>query len=450
MNRWPKPFSARMVAMLFGLSVFSYLPLLQLGKVRDIHIDLSLLYAALLITAGSLVPILWRSLPLLWSYIAWRWLITFQLYASISIFWTTNPIRGAITTVFGWLLVFVVSGIIIYYKDLYRLRQLITRYVQYAFVASIVFATWQLIGDAFHAPSWLTFLPIDYTSSVFGVARPTGFALEPQFFGSLLLIPFGVLLYRKFTGHGSKQSCIAFFIVSAFILLTLSRGALIAVGVLFTLISLFYWPGIRMWSRQGLLLLGAGAVAFLGMGVLSSVRNGSIESGYATIRGTIRHLSLGTISLDRASTPQNSTETIAPTSQPTDPAYVSSSTKSRLTMSQVALELWSSAPLTGVGLGGFGLAAHKISDEYQTGAVTNNYYLELLAELGVIGSLLFAGFLVTLFQPLVRKSQWLLACLASALLVQWAFFSGNANVVHIWLIFGILLAVSQQKVVKNR
>ena len=98
--------------------------------------------------------------------------------------------------------------------------------------------------------------------------------------------------------------------------------------------------------------------------------------------------------------------------------------------------------LFGVGTGGFGAAVHQRTDSRDAGTVANNYYLEMLAELGLVGFILFVTFVVSLLYRLVTRRQFLLIAIIAGYLVQWYFFSGNADVIHVWVVIGLALAVS--------
>lgn len=437
MQSWKNHIPLYSFSVLCALCVFSYLPLLQFGMITGTHIDVSLVYIALMFTAICAVPEVWRHRTVVWSYPAWRWLIAYQLFVSLSVLWSQNVSRALLTIAFGWALIAVVSLVLVYRAPLKRHSPTIERWVRIAIYVSLWWAGWQLIGDAFHMPNWTTLLPPQYGGDVFGVARPTAFALEPQFFGSLLLVVFGIGVHRSITQTQWSDGPLL-VVVTTFLLLTLSRGALVAsVAIVVLLIATQRHSRRALLRTGGLLVLGVG-IGFVTLFCLASIRGGAITSGAVSVRAAVEHLSVGYF---RFSTPSQPTHSVASVASPT-PSYIQSSTDSRLSMAQVALQIWRSSPLTGVGVGSFGAASRELSPIYPLSTVANNYYLELLAEVGMIGLLLFGGFITTILHNLGKQRNWLLLALLVGVLSQWWFFSGNANVIHVWILLGIAAAAT--------
>ena len=443
-TRWSVAFS--LLVAVFVVAPFSYHPLLQLGSVAATHIDITLLYGILGSCAVASIPLLWRHHTLVWSHPAWRWLIAFWLYATLSVLWSANSVRGLLTVGFGWLLVLLVSFIMVKKSQLVVHASAIERWVRITMAASYGFALWQLLGDALHVSTALTLLPAMYSGDVFGVARPTAFALEPQFFGSLLLVAYGIWLWRSSMSL-NRSTRWWLLITTALLFVTLSRGAILGAVLVTSLIGIAQWrrSNIR-WTKVSTPLLGGillgGALIFSA----ASVRAHSLEAGYQSIRASISHLSLGVVTLP----PTTPTAHSSVTSSPQVSSYVASSTDSRLSMSALARHIWQQSPLFGTGSGSFGARAHTVSPIYPASSIANNYYLEMLAEVGIVGCILFAGFVTTLLTYLYRQHQWLLLALLAGAGLQWCFFSGNANVVHVWLLIGIALAVSMPAAKKAR
>lgn len=93
--------------------------------------------------------------------------------------------------------------------------------------------------------------------------------------------------------------------------------------------------------------------------------------------------------------------------------------------------------LFGVGLGGFGVAAHAYNPDLGIGSVVNNHYLETASELGSVGIILFAACCIIPLIALYRQRLWLGMALIVALISQWCFFSGYPNVLHIWCVLAV-------------
>lgn len=73
--------------------------------------------------------------------------------------------------------------------------------------------------------------------------------------------------------------------------------------------------------------------------------------------------------------------------------------------------------------------------------MVQNQYLEFLLELGIVGLILFA----VLFFGLLKKTkhQKYLWVIVAAFAVQWWFFSGYPNTLHIFIILALVYAYSQ-------
>lgn len=417
-------FSFIVLLILIGSLPFGYLPVLQLGQVAGVHIDISWLYVIAVFAALVSAPLLWRNRRLLWSLTPWRLAGAWLLFMTLSIVWTSNLTRGLITVGFAWLVFVIASVIIVQFPALLREKRVVLRIIGASVAAACLFALWQFIGDAFKLP--FTFLPDAYRAGAFDFARPTAFALEPQFFGSLLLAPWCFALYKSLVAK-RPIFIVAFIVLTVILALTISRGAFLAVFVAGVVIILTTGS-----SRSRLRLTGfavAGFVIALGVLVGVAVTRGE-TSAYDTLDTTLNQLSVGIIDLP---------------SQSNAPQYVTESSSSRLLMTQVAYTLWSSNPgtmLGGVGVGGFGAAASQQSaGHYPESLVANNYYAEMLAELGLIGVGLFVAFITYLTTSLWRRRQWLVLAVLIGYLVQWCFFSGNANVVHVWVWLGLACAL---------
>jgi hypothetical protein len=436
------PFTS--LLLLFPLLIFSYYPLISLGSAFGVHLDISLLYGGLLFVFVVNIPLLWSRRTALSSSLAWKIGALFITYIWISCLWSANPFRAFVTAGFFTLLFGVFSAIIVHMPVLLKQKQTIVRVTAYSFILAGLLALWQIIADASHIPTMFSLLPATYGGDTFGIARPTAFALEPQFFGSLLLVPFLYTSYR-FLMHPSKLWAVLFSLSTLLLLLTLSRGAILAGAIALLVLMLLLRPAWQ--STIKLVLIGTASIVItlVSIGVIGTLRHDAI-SGYATVRNVTSQLSLGTISLpvetkSSISATGDSLSTLTPAAQP---GYVESSTSSRLSMSSEAVNIWNSSTRTtlfGVGVGGFGRSLQSVHPEAPASSIVNNFYLELLAETGIVGVVLFLSFIGALIYTGFKKRHYLLLSLVAAFLVQWCFFSGTSNVVHIWVIFGMLAAV---------
>ncbi len=423
---------------------FSYYPLLTFGKIAGVHIDISLLYILILITIAGSLPFLFANRNVLKSNPAWVLLLFFTVFTSLSVLWSANSARGIITAGFMWVMLLLVSLVVAHHPALIRNRKMVAILFGSSIAVSLAWATWQLIGDSLGISNTFTLLPQNYNGNVFGVARPTGFALEPQFFANILLAPLGWFVWRALKNDSSGLSVAGAPIIFIFILLSLSRGAILASFVIIVVLLVASRSALIVRAKVlSLLVAGivlAGAITYSA----ASLRQSDNISGYQALSGTVSHLSLEVIKLPintNATTDTVSSSTTRESAAQSSPGYVISSTTSRLSMSEEALRIWQRdifTTLFGVGAGGFGASLPRPAQ----GAVVNNYYLETLAELGIVGLGLFMGTLGTIGTLLVRNRQWLSLAILLGYTVQFIFFSGNANIVHVWVLIGVLAAIA--------
>jgi probable O-glycosylation ligase (exosortase A-associated) len=149
------------------------------------------------------------------------------------------------------------------------------------------------------------------------------------------------------------------------IILTQSRGALIALGALAVLLGRKYW-------RHGKAILGAAAIA----GLIYMVAPDSAWQRFSTLKET---------SQDKVDRNRSMAE---------------GSTVQRLEIWKVARTIVAENPITGVGMGAYPQAHFKYSQRTQFDPIalgkrdTHSTYLNLMAETGIPGFLLFAGILI--------------------------------------------------------
>lgn len=282
----------------------------------------------------------------------------------------------------------------------------------------VLFALYQFVGDYLNLP---TGLDQGYTNKVLGFPRVQAFSKEPLYLANFLFIPLGLLIgylvqeNKPFPRHG----VVLLPLIILVFLLTVSRGAylgLLAFGVL----------AIIVFGRQ-LLRSRAFQMASLALtlAVLAVITIVSLLGPQASqrflVQATIRDVEL-------------SPESIF----------------GRLRAFSQAIEVWQTSPITGVGLGGFGPAT---GEEISTGyPIVNNQYLELLAESGVVGLVVFVAVIMSILVVFIKIwitiqgvefIEAMLGGLMAALiatLVQYNFFSTLA-IIHIWLLIGLVVAV---------
>lgn len=432
----------------------------------------------------------------------------FPFYITISLFWSENPLRGLLTAGIVWALFFAVFAILFItplVEPSSRLRRAIlsTFFITTALVCLFCFI--QAILDVLGVPRAKSLLCAGCTYRSFGFPHPSGFAIEPQFMGNLLLAPTLLALYFLCFQTSAKSPKISKITLAIFATLfsvtlffTFSRGAIyayaLALGVLviFALIKrVKSAPKSPKPSKSApqlakitskptktprLLPLIAIPIATFCLslalqGVFAVVAPTS-DAFTSAVAKSLNHLSLGIINLrpDTASETQTEpTPATAPTEviQPQFDGYVAASTNIRLDLNSAALQTWASTPKTvifGVGFGGAGQALYRTGHTATPKEIIQNEPLSLLLELGIVGAILVIFTLFLAFIPPIKSKSasraqnslqiqspanhfWchptapLFCALILAYLATLQFFSGLPNALHIYLLPPLLYLV---------
>lgn len=422
----------------------------------------------------------------------------FPLYATFSIFWSANPTRALLTSVIIWLLFFAIFSLI-YLLPLLKLPTNFRRNLLLSFFLSTTFVCifcWiQCFLDIFGLERSHTLLCLGCTYLSFGFPHPSGFAIEPQFMGNLLLAPTLTALYllvfsKAKSSRRSRFALIAFAsFFSATLFITFSRGAIYA--YLVALVVLLAFAICQHRHLVSLILIPIFTFIFsLSAQGIFSIIGPTDETFLSSTTKSLHHLSLGLLdfrSLATEPSPASATDS-APDSTATDQSdqesaifegYVVESTNVRLNLNSVAWQTWlhdcssstldssSSCPtisplriLFGVGLGGAGTAMHTAFPEQVTSPkeIVQNQFFSLLLELGIVGILLFLLILILAFVPYsphsLSDSFWhhpalpLLISLLVAYLVTLNFFSGLPNALQIYLIPPLLFLTLRKTLAK--
>ena len=497
---YPK-FLKILIYVLPPLLFCSYYPLLSLGSDASMNFEFSLpeiwllvFFLVTLLYLGSALRFYWHGphRTQLFLLIAGA----FWLYAGLSLLWTANFLRGLLT--WGLLGLTIYAAFMLYYLLFTKFSTDERRLLLRIFLGSaVIFALWgvgQCLLDVYGVTSEVTLLCDGCTYTAFGFPRVSGLAIEPQFMGNLLLAPTLLALYGAV--HACSPHRIWLMVVSVFLVvvlgLTLSRGAIyaFAVGVAILLIGGFAWQFDRKWlvasrlrqkwSRKHcktqkslhnkpntrpnrgvenvenfsqLWLLAV--LPAVGMIIALVVQGGlaaispTTDTFWSGVTKSVHQLSLGAIDW-RADDNQDNSDSIATDSTVDNEAvdstfsgYVPESTNVRLQLSDLALDVWDDSAshfLSGVGLGGAGIALSEKDSQLSSKEIVQNQYLSVLLELGLVGFLLLLLFLVYLLKIVSRQkySVYFLS-LTVAYLLSLLFFAGLPNALHIYLFPALLL-----------
>ena len=467
----PKKIKSNSLVRLFELLLcvlplvlfFSYYPVISFGSDSTMNFEISLPILWLLGFDFVGVFLLIKKKLVLNSLKKWRFLL-FPLLISLSILWSLNQTRGILTCGVMWLVVIAVLLMV-------ELRSVLSegfsrKFLKWFFGSSLFVCAWclvQCILDVCGVARDYSLMCLGCTSYSFGFPHPNGFAIEPQFMGNLLLAPAitsGWLILRS--RPQVKYYAVLFFIFSATLFLTFSRGAIYAFAV--AMIFMVTWMGVKQKSWKVLWTFAIMAGAFLFtlnlQGILSQVSptNDTYQSGVAKV---LNHLSLGIIDIRQAQqTKKDETisESIVDKTQDEEnesafDGYVAESTEIRKMMTRNAIKVWSQdfrTILFGVGIGGAGQAMYDAGLTGSPKEIVQNEYASLLLEVGLLGVILVIALIIATI-CVVAKSSANVAILTLLLAygISLLFFAGLPNALHIYLLPACLWIVLKPKADSN-
>lgn len=448
-EEWLKTLLLTLPAILF----FSYQPIIPLGSTESMNLELSLpLIWILVISLFGLfrLPKLLKAVPkpILVA------LAIIPCYTTFSIVWSNNPLRTVLTVGILWCILLTILTFIEQLRGLKKPERKIffakmrDIFLQTAVLVAI-FAWVQCILDVCGVAREYTLLCEGCTYAYFGFPHPNAFAIEPQFFGNLLLAPALLTYYSLLENKIEKSQVKIYKGIAVFLTTTLffsfSRGAIYAflIGVAGLVIYKVYKKGFRYLKLVGL-CVATFILALFAQGMFSQV-SPTTDTFLSGVTKAVHHLSLGVVDLREKGEPVISAETetteitevVAP-EEPVFDGYVAESTEVRLNLNSVALDVWNDRPKTllfGTGLGGAGVEAYAKYPELGTEKqIIQNEYLSLLLELGLIGVALILGVLIYLVKTLRPWRFPYLVVLVVMYGVSLLFFSGLPNALHIYLL----------------
>ena len=234
--------------------------------------------------------------------------------------------------------------------------------------------------------------------------------------------------------------------------LTLSRGAIFSLVIAIACLMFLYRNSLIKKSRLVFLplvvLAGFGA-GMVWHGIFTEVNPRVSDGFYDSVSKSVNQLTLGKINLPKltassvsqaASPSTASVETNHPKAHFS--GYVETSTNERTSMLNLALQTWSkdwTTMLFGTGIGSSGRAIQQYTHKLATEAeITQNQYIEILLENGLIGAVLCLMAMVVYLHDTRRdKLAW---AILIAFALQWNFFSGLPNALHIYLVLAVIFA----------
>lgn len=424
----------------------SYRPIIRFGHNASMNLELSLALIYVAVLGAMSLGVIWRER----RHLKGDWLVylvtAFTLYSAVSVIWSSNRLRGVLVAGVTALLAAVVIALKLRQAEVKRLLPSLRRLLMVGATVVAVLTIGQLVGGIW----WSTchgqpnlWLCLGCTAAQFGFVRPNGLAIEPQFLGNLMLLPSLLILWRYLNQRASRLEMGLGLLYIVIIFLTLSRGAIYALGLGFMVLLILHY---RQW-RRGLVSVGYLTVAFivsLGLQCVAAQLSQYHVSWYDTTSRVVEQLSLNKIKLPKRMAPVALPASAQPS--PRFNGYVAESTNVRVAFSHDALTIWRhnlTSQLFGTGLGSFGVELAKLHHSTWTKEIVQNEFIEVLQERGLVGFLLLLGLIGYLIYR-GRRSSLMLALLA-AFAAQYCFFSGLPNALHVFIALGVLFSAASSQ-----
>lgn len=425
---------------------FSYQPNIYLGHSSAMNIELSLVLIYVAVLAVFALPLIFSNYQKLLRCNLVRIVGLFILWSFMSIIWSSNLSRAILTAGVSAALFTVLLGVLS--TDLKKLTPILKN----TYIASAAFmSVLAIIQVAYGA--WLDWgLCRGCLAAGFGFVRPSVFAIEPQFFGSLLLVPILILAAKFLRKTVTKTDVILLCIMVTAMYLTLSRGAIFSLVIAIACLMFLYRNSLIKKSRLAflpLVVLAGFGVGMVWHGIFTEINPRVSDGFYDSVSKSVNQLTLGKVNLPKL-TASSASQAASPSTASVETnhpkahfsGYVETSTSERTSMLNLALQTWRKDWITalfGTGTGSSGRAiqqhTHKLATEAE---ITQNQYIEILLENGLIGAVLcLMAVVIYLYDTRRDKLTW---AILIAFALQWNFFSGLPNALHIYLVLAVIFA----------
>ena len=442
---------------------FSYWPNFHLGANNSMNFEFSLpiVWLVLFDIIGLILIIKNHKVKNVFKY--WLWLL-FPIFLTLSIIWSPNTVRGILTIGILWLVYF--AGFSLFeLKNYLESDSYKTTFYKIFLYSTLAICAWcwlQSILDLIGINYENTLMCQGCVTAMFGFPHPNGFAIEPQFMGNLLLAPTLLTAWMMIKKNGHFSIAFLFFLFSATLFLTFSRGAIYAFIVAMSCMTIYYI--VHSKSARPLLLWPLVFVAFLVtlnfQGLFAELGPTS-DTYFSGISKSLNQLSLGIIDIRAPkddgepvenNNPMETTESIEDT-EPTEntesafDGYVAESTDFRVKLNDGAIDVWKKSPtnlLFGVGLGGAGEALYQNGKTTHPKEIVQNQYFSLLLESGLVGITLLIFTIALIIKATIKtKISGLIFPMIIAYAISLCFFAGLPNALHTYLLPTILLVVGK-------
>ncbi len=348
-------------------------------------------------------------------------------FSILSMINAVNLQRAVIIFVFN-LFVMIFSIMLPNFINNVKILNKVIKYILISCLLVCIFGIYQFLGDMVGLPPEITGLRQHYTQEVFGFPRIQSTALEPLYFANYLLIPISIgiafIIGRRKKEQKLPLNLFWIFIITGLaclnLILTLSRGGFLGLLTILLLSAIVFIKSILKPSKLVIIL------------VLSLI---SITAAFQFLKFTGDEENVDTF-IEQATTLNKGV-----------------GVEERFSTYDQAIRMIKDHPIIGNGIGNFGplfnrSPYHMPSEGW---AIVNNEFLELWAEVGLLGLLSFIAMIVLIVlrtaKALIKSTDPYLKTLLLGLVIafmgimaQYQTFS-ILYILHIWFLVGLIVAV---------
>ena len=190
------------------------------------ELSIALIYVVVLAIVS--LPVIWRDRERLIKNKVAIAIGLFTLWSSITSLWSANLVRGVLTSGVLCCLCLISWTVITERQKVVDILPQLKKILIASSVVACLLALLQMILGAYIESRETIGLCAGCVAGQFGFVRPNLFAIEPQFLGSLLLVPTLIVYHRLIASKRSWSNSLIFILLATTLGLTLSRGAIYA------------------------------------------------------------------------------------------------------------------------------------------------------------------------------------------------------------------------------
>jgi uncharacterized membrane protein len=307
-----------------------------------------------------------------------------------------------------------------------------------------LFVIWQFVGDALGFSQSITLLALRYSKLVFGYPRVTGLSFEPATLANYMVIPFSLTFVSWLLENRQRYFMLSIGFLTV-MLLTFSRSVFIGLIIIFLVVGICLliqknYKKLLLFISMALIAAGCCATAlFVGVHIAKPVN----EQAPSYIQTTVPQTGIS-----QQVVSENLTRQLISIKNNT-------SVQTRIDSWREGTRLFIAHPLFGLGPANLQSELGKIFGVdtvlYSGNSLSRNVYVQILAEHGLVGSLMLLIFGAIILWLALRawpklkypiQNIWALSIglMSTVFFTQWQSL-GNLAVTHAWILIGILLSI---------